>query len=161
MCFYYTGKYRRNRIGKSASVGTHCDPKDKDRVSQVVLCNQQAIACICVQLKNNSTRNSQNCTRLCLVQLLDCYSYNYSLIKCKYMQLPMQSTQLPSQLYGTKQLQPCISTVIRQLLSLLASYSLYTYKATSIDKEYRFSYNNSHMYQHILTYLFSYNQLAD
>ena len=47
-------------------------------VSQVVLYDQQAIACICVQLKNNCTYNSQNCTRLHLVQLLDCQLYNYS-----------------------------------------------------------------------------------
>ena len=34
----------------------------------------------------NHTRKS-NCTRLCLVQLLDYYSYNYSLISLKCMQL--------------------------------------------------------------------------
>ena len=42
-----------------------------------------------MQLKNNCTRNSQNCTRFCLVQLLDCYSYSYSLIVYKYMRLPI------------------------------------------------------------------------
>ena len=44
---------------------------------------------IYVQLKNNCTHNSRNCTRLCLVQLLDCYLYNYSLIARKYMRLPI------------------------------------------------------------------------
>ena len=43
-----------------------------------------------MQLKNDCTRNSQYCTWLCLVQLLDCYSYNYSLIARKYMRLPIQ-----------------------------------------------------------------------
>ena len=33
MCFYYTGQYRCNRIGNWALVGTHGDPKGKDRVS--------------------------------------------------------------------------------------------------------------------------------
>ena len=43
------------------------------------------IACICVQLKNNCIHNSHYCTRLRLEQFLDCYSYKYSLIACKYM----------------------------------------------------------------------------
>ena len=32
MCFYYTGQYRCNSIGKQASVETHGDPEGKDRV---------------------------------------------------------------------------------------------------------------------------------
>ena len=61
-----------------------------------------------MQLKNNCTRNSQNCTRLHLVQLLDCYSYNYSLIALKCVWLPMlkrKSTLLPVIItYGTMQI---------------------------------------------------------
>ena len=43
-----------------------------------------------MQLKNNCTRNSQNCTWLRLVQLLDCYLYNYSIFARKSMWLPIQ-----------------------------------------------------------------------
>ena len=45
-------------------------------------------------IKNNCTCNSQNCTWLCVVQLLDCYSYNYSLIAHKYMRLPIHSRKI-------------------------------------------------------------------
>ena len=44
-------------------------------------------------IKEYCTHNSQDCTRLCLVQLLDCYNYSYncSLIALKCMQLPIQN----------------------------------------------------------------------
>ena len=38
-------------------------------------------------IKNNYTCKSQNYTKLCLMQSLDCYSYSYSLIALKCMRL--------------------------------------------------------------------------
>ena len=40
-------------------------------------------------IKEYCTPKSQNCTWLCLVQLLNCYSYNYSLIALKCTRLPI------------------------------------------------------------------------
>ena len=73
--------YRSNKINKNASIGAHGDPKGKKRVTQEVLM-------ICRQLhafNNWICNSSQNCTWLYLVQLLDCYLYNYSLITLKCM----------------------------------------------------------------------------
>ena len=45
-----------------------------------------------LRVEGTNTHNSQNCTRLRLMQLLDCYSYNYSLIAHKYMRLSILIT---------------------------------------------------------------------
>ena len=50
------------------------------RVDVVGRAMQLTITHIFVQFENNCTHNSLNCTWLCLVQLLDCYWYNYSRI---------------------------------------------------------------------------------
>ena len=67
-------------INKRASIGTHRGhggPKNKESVigSATYMISRQLHAFEC-----NCIYNSQNCTRLHLMQLLDCYSYNYSLI---------------------------------------------------------------------------------
>ena len=54
-------------------------------------------------LQNNCTHNNQKCTRLCLVQLLDCYWYNYSLIKCNYLyKIYVHQKQDQSAIYSCK-----------------------------------------------------------
>ena len=85
MYCYYTGQYRCNRIGKWASFGTNSIPKGKDSSAMCLVGNCMHLSA----LRNNCTRNSQNCTRPHLVQLLACYSYNYSLIALKCMRLPI------------------------------------------------------------------------
>ena len=42
-----------------------------------------------MQSKSNCTRYNQNCTWLCLLKLVYCYSYKYSLIALKCMWLPI------------------------------------------------------------------------
>ena len=52
-----------------------------------------------MQLKNNCMSNSQVKARGEAECNFDCYEYNYSLIACKYMQLPTNHIILPMTLY--------------------------------------------------------------
>ena len=62
----------RNKINKSASIETHSDLKGKGHCYKY-----------CYMVSRQLLR---------LVQLLDCYSYNYSLIALQCMRLPIQIT---------------------------------------------------------------------
>ena len=74
MCHYYIGATRLTNVSQLEPMATLSQVRSLAHLLQVELYDQQAITRIWVQLKNTCTRNSQNCTRLCLVQLLDCYS---------------------------------------------------------------------------------------
>ena len=66
-------------------------------------------------IKNNCAHNSPNYTWLHLVQLLDCYSYNYSLMTRKYMRLSIQIYQCSKIVsVGTFLRAPllCVNTVV-------------------------------------------------